>query len=526
MVYHGVPSAGCFLCRKRKIKCDEAKPFCTRCQKSKRVCPGYPAPPDARSMPRLQDPKAYATDTELSSSCVAQKIGGAGARVQCWLVDAANCRSQVSPLGATLRQSTIDAARCHFLSNFVLISPSGTNRGLFEFTISLLKTEPCGEAYSMAFKACSLASLAYCQGLDTVLEQQALLYYDRALKATYHALTNTNAAVSDGVLGAILLLAMFELKSGSNEYALGWGSHIVGSSTLMKNRGQEQLATGVGTSIFVAVRAQLILLAMITGRVAPLGPDWFGEGTYRDKHAAVCLQLTARTTELREKLNNYLYYQEQSGIMNTSELSQLSRDCRAADFGFVLWSQAAPEYFHYTMATWINDEPDNLQNAEALPGSVHIYGSPWLACLWNMVRCSRLELAGLILRCAALMGGPNDYRTLPEYEPLTRTCIGVVSKIVASIPYQLGWFEKHNHLLVARPQFACGENSTKSELAAAIAIWPLARVQEYDSSTEAQRVWAQGRLEYIGARRGIRAATLQARVIHPTLGCVIVCSLN
>ncbi|RGP73168.1 transcriptional regulatory [Fusarium longipes] len=33
---------GCFTCKARRIKCDEAKPTCRRCQSSKRECKGYP----------------------------------------------------------------------------------------------------------------------------------------------------------------------------------------------------------------------------------------------------------------------------------------------------------------------------------------------------------------------------------------------------------------------------------------------------------------------------------------------------
>ncbi|KAF1940712.1 hypothetical protein EJ02DRAFT_435360 [Clathrospora elynae] len=40
----GVPkSTGCFICRKRKIKCDETWPACLNCQKNGKSCPGPPA---------------------------------------------------------------------------------------------------------------------------------------------------------------------------------------------------------------------------------------------------------------------------------------------------------------------------------------------------------------------------------------------------------------------------------------------------------------------------------------------------
>lgn len=44
MVNTGHPSRACKLCRTRRIKCDETKPFCNKCKKSKRQCPGYRDP--------------------------------------------------------------------------------------------------------------------------------------------------------------------------------------------------------------------------------------------------------------------------------------------------------------------------------------------------------------------------------------------------------------------------------------------------------------------------------------------------
>ncbi|KAJ5624569.1 hypothetical protein N7510_000878 [Penicillium lagena] len=41
MVYRGKPSAGCDVCRVRKIKCDQGRPTCSQCRAATRTCPGY-----------------------------------------------------------------------------------------------------------------------------------------------------------------------------------------------------------------------------------------------------------------------------------------------------------------------------------------------------------------------------------------------------------------------------------------------------------------------------------------------------
>ncbi|KAG7694754.1 hypothetical protein KL951_003931 [Ogataea haglerorum] len=49
---------GCLTCRRRRIKCDERKPFCFNCEKSKRVCAGYEQVPyGARRYRYMSQPK-------------------------------------------------------------------------------------------------------------------------------------------------------------------------------------------------------------------------------------------------------------------------------------------------------------------------------------------------------------------------------------------------------------------------------------------------------------------------------------
>ncbi|EEY17748.1 predicted protein [Verticillium alfalfae VaMs.102] len=54
MVNTGKPSGGCKLCKLRRIKCDEAKPFCMKCKKAKRDCPGYSDPFEAKIRDQTQ----------------------------------------------------------------------------------------------------------------------------------------------------------------------------------------------------------------------------------------------------------------------------------------------------------------------------------------------------------------------------------------------------------------------------------------------------------------------------------------
>lgn len=68
MVNTGHPSRACKLCRARRIKCDETKPYCLKCKKSKRQCPGYRDPFEIN----LRD-ETQSTIRKAKASAAAQK---------------------------------------------------------------------------------------------------------------------------------------------------------------------------------------------------------------------------------------------------------------------------------------------------------------------------------------------------------------------------------------------------------------------------------------------------------------------
>lgn len=145
--------------------------------------------------------------------------------------------------------------------------------------------------------------------------------------------------------------------------------------------------------------------------------------------------------------------------------------------------------------------------ADVYPGQVDAYQDLWVTSVWNMMQCSRIILASIIVRCAAWTSSPMDYRMTPEYATAARTCAETITDIIASAPYQLGWFSKRRDLLERAnvSTFGCGEDSQKM-LGGYFMTWPLACIYGQDYITDSQRLWVQGRLEYIGTQLGIRYA--------------------
>ncbi|PHH90476.1 hypothetical protein CDD83_3571 [Cordyceps sp. RAO-2017] len=69
LVKHRRTRSGCFMCRSRRVKCDETRPVCERCKKGNRDCvyPDSPAPKGAPAKPRDASLPAQQASPKLSN---------------------------------------------------------------------------------------------------------------------------------------------------------------------------------------------------------------------------------------------------------------------------------------------------------------------------------------------------------------------------------------------------------------------------------------------------------------------------
>lgn len=241
---------------------------------------------------------------------------------------------------------------------------------------------------------------------------------------------------------------------------------------------------------------------------------WMSSAAVKDQHAAHCSRLNIRTGELRSEVNHVLTTLPRTPE-NIELVLDLIRRCQSVDQENMKWIDGLPPYFQCVTVDWEDNVPNgDYSKAEVFPGRIDAYQDLWVVSVWNMMRCSRIILASLIVRCAAWVCSPVDYRTTPEYATAARTCVDMITAIVASVPYQLGWFTKRKHLLQRAnlSAFGCGEEDAQKGLPGYFLTWPLACVQNQDYTTDAQRAWAKGRLEFISTNLGVRYANLLTQV--------------
>ncbi|KAM7221485.1 hypothetical protein V8F06_003057 [Rhypophila decipiens] len=527
MVYCGQPSRGCQMCRTRRIKCDETRPTCKQCAKSRRQCPGYKDEFDLmlRNETRATERRAQRANKKALwqlESAVITSSSSTNVKVSPAARSAAKCPFEQAlkpaiPIPAEMRAS------CHFLSNFVLVPQMGSTRGFMAYLIPLIKSEdPDGQLHH-AFNACALASLANTttsaknsnkppdpksgRGQGAVeLHEKAFAEYSKALRATNIVLRDPEAYKSDAVLAAILLLAVFENITAQEAGAFAWGTHIGAAIQIAQARGRKQLRTKLGLQIFIAVRTQCIIHTLTTGKAPVMGADWWLQDAVSDPHASAAQRLSLKTSELRAEVTATMATLARTPD-NVEIMRILMRRAQSLDKELASWMDDLPDMWHWKTICWQGPLSEGeYSEAEVFPGRVDIYNDFWIASVINVARTTRLYLGSIIVRCAAWICSPVDYRTTPEYAGVSRVCADTISDIIASIPYHLGWHIKRRHLFPnhALSGFACGEDDGAKGLGGYFLTWPLATVVSQDYATDNQRAYVKGRLRFIADGLGIK----------------------
>jgi len=245
-----------------------------------------------------------------------------------------------------------------------------------------------------------------------------------------------------------------------------------------------------------------------------MGVDWWISDAVNDEAAARCQRLCIKTAELRAEITRVMTTVARSPE-NIEVLLDMIRRAQTVDQECVNWMDSVPEHWRFKTVAWEDNVPNgDYSKAEVFPGRVDMYPDFWIGSVWNMVRTARLALASIIVRCAAWVCSPVDYRTTPEYATAARTCVDTITDIVASVPYHLGWHLKRKDVVQRHDLsgFACGVEDCMKGLAGYFLTWPLTTINGQDYATDAQRAWAVGRLKFIAKDLGIKYAGILAEV--------------
>jgi hypothetical protein len=240
-----------------------------------------------------------------------------------------------------------------------------------------------------------------------------------------------------------------------------------------------------------------------------LGIDWWVIETPTDRGVFI-VRLLLRVAELRAEINRCL-----ASYPRTPEYFQkvldLMRRAQGMEQEFHDWTNSIPDAWQVKTVAWVDNVPGgDITKADVCPGKVDMYQDIFIAAMWNHSRISRLFLAGMVVRCAAWVCSPVDYRTTPEYATSARVGVDMVTDIIASVPFLLGWrVDEHGHLKSGDLSgFTSGQEDITSSkaLGGFFLTWPLFCAVCSDYATDSQRQWIKGRMNLISDVMGMNQA--------------------
>lgn len=253
---------------------------------------------------------------------------------------------------------------------------------------------------------------------------------------------------------------------------------------------------------------------MASGLPPPQGVDYWVNDAVNDSTATACQSICLRTNALRAEVTRVLTANVRSQAVSETVAALMGR-MKALDDETRTWLETLPDHFRYVTVGWENHVPDgDYARAEVYPGRVDVYRDFWIASVVNMARVARIALISTIVRCVAWVRAPTDYRTTPEYASAVRVTTAVITDILASVPYHLGWHLRRPEAMrkANLSGFGCGDEFAEKSLPGYFLNLPLAAVQNQDACTDSQRAWVRGRLRYVASELGVRYAGVIAKV--------------
>ncbi|KAF2677626.1 hypothetical protein K458DRAFT_491691 [Lentithecium fluviatile CBS 122367] len=263
MGYFGRPSSACALCRSRRIKCDLSRPSCGQCERVSRVCSGYRSRTDLVFRDQTNDVVSKAQRANRPSRQVAAGIISKRSPAQVHYEhektqsDISKSFDAADPVSMSLPLSLEHQAFCFFYSNYIS-RPSKKAVTVYESVPALYLASPNDSALLYVITALGLAGLSHhteTYGMETAAE----VWYNKALHEVHRNLRDLALAKEDLTLLVVLLLGLYETNTCRTPRSMkSWLRHTRGATVLLELRGETQLDTEFGRTLFAHSRAQII----------------------------------------------------------------------------------------------------------------------------------------------------------------------------------------------------------------------------------------------------------------------------
>ncbi|KAF2147109.1 uncharacterized protein K452DRAFT_282097 [Aplosporella prunicola CBS 121167] len=538
MVYTGKPSRGCQTCKSRRIKCDEQRPTCGNCRKSKRHCPGFPDEFDllfrnenvavVRRVNKGSESKIVvpvnsvspASEGTLSTESTSTNASSAPSVASYGSDSSGSNEVQLSDPNTTLlrvymclqgdklpggiRPSLENQATAFFFRNFILLpQQSEAMRGFVDLIVPYYGRASEQSPVQLATHAVALSAFGNFPGRGYIATE-ASKTYGRALRRVGKAIADPVEAKSDEVLLSIMLFALYEAITSTNDSVNSWTKHVDGAVTIAKLRGAKEFQSEDSRKVFQAVRSMTLTSAI--QQCIPV-EDFPGEGWDSIKNENAANRLTALSMdlpEIRARVRK-LVTDGGSSAEKIAEAQDLMETVKKIDIRFQNWFKSLPETWSYKTVAYTHAVPDDIMNAHRWFGPVHAYEDVFTANIINDYRLARIFVQSIILGCASILAAElEDYDTMMCCADASLITQQQIDDICASVPYHMDF------TLQGKGIESHEKRKAVEALGGYLLVWPVFVASNVEIIPSLQRSWLHGRLLYIGREFGLNQAQMLA----------------
>ncbi|KAE8154302.1 hypothetical protein BDV25DRAFT_147904 [Aspergillus avenaceus] len=284
----GVPrSTGCRACLQRRVKCDQARPQCLRCQKRKIPCPGYKK--RFRFYHQTTIPEhcseiaPYSNDVKQAQVIVRPKLDE---------TFAPNLRTAAIDL--QLRSVFSDVVAATFPALYAAFE-----RRVALTWVDFVRHDVVARCKNVTWGVRSLNTWYLARRhQDFNMLQVSRHMYNHALRCLVQSLRNPATVKSDTTLATAMVLGVYEMLDGVGPNS--WVVHSRGIGALLRLRGPNAHLSGFGRTMFTTYRTFLIAEAFTCQEPCFLEqPEW-RKMSLEALKADECEDPTSRLVEITE----------------------------------------------------------------------------------------------------------------------------------------------------------------------------------------------------------------------------------
>ncbi|KAJ3460481.1 hypothetical protein MRS44_011348 [Fusarium solani] len=468
MVNHGV-SRGCETCKKRRKKiytqCDETRPSCQRCLKSRRVCPGYKD--DGMLVFRHYHPVDNPSALQF---------------------DRWSPRTDV-----LLEEVAIDI----FLDSFVVPSHDRRqSRGFLDGMHSLLANAAPTCTLISAARVIALASIANRNRWHSLLETTQKRYGQLLMNFT-SSLSREKTGISFKYFLTAVLLGLYEIIMSNHASPAKYLVHIQGIHSILR-QGVHILHQNSTAQLYLPGAGLILKQAGAS--------DETGRGVFspplsdkpRRSLDRIIIQMSPLTARAEQLLAN--------PYSSTEDLVQLQQDLLALEGDIMHWDTDRPSSWAPELVGHVPGETTE-DSSYRCSGPVYKYLDQYVAAAWTSWRSICILYLDHLVHLAQALGQEVIGNYGAKIHHLT-------AELKASIPYHvsgdLGAYVQH-------PDAATASNNPQRTVGGLLLLHPLYVIARCTTVALSDREYFARTLRWIGSEMGISQATVLADYLQPNM---------